>query len=102
MLLDLLIKHFVPLLGMVGHFGTEIIGYFRDKAKFANLTTVTQIQAQANIQAASYRKADAIHISIIILLLSLTVIYPENSDYKNWTGVAIFWLFGRLAGRFRR
>ena len=97
------------IVGIFAHLGTEVIGFIRDKAKFANIENLAEIKSQTQVQISSYHKADMIHLIVISVLLLCTIVsYAlEGPDYKlsqvftSWTGIGIFWFFGRIATRGR-
>lgn len=93
------------LVGILGHVGTEAVGFLRDKAKFANVKELEELKDKLQVRLQSYQKTDKIHGLIIAGLLVATVIsYFVGSEslqdtLTSWTGIAIFWLFGRVATR---
>lgn len=98
-----------PMLGIIGHLGTELLGSLRDKAKYKNITDAEDIKAIEQIRLASYKYADTLHIIITCALLISTIfscVYNGSNDdlskqLINWTGTAVFWLFGKTAIRIR-
>lgn len=92
------------VLGVLGHFGTQAVGFFRDRQNIQSLKDLAGIKAAASVQSASYQAVqDWIHPVIAVMLFGVYVgaAWQDAPDdlvdhLAQWTGFAVGWLFGRL------
>ena len=93
------------VLGILGHLGTQAIGWFRDRQNIGAAEPLAGLKARDDVQKASYAAVkDWIHPAVAVLLLGLYVTAawtgaPDDlvSSLATWCGVGFGWLFGRLA-----
>ena len=91
-------------LGIAAHIASEGVGYLKDRQKFKNIEDLAELREQSKVQVASYNnKSDLPHLIIVLALLILFIIFsytnaPDNltKTFGTWTGIGVFWFFGRL------